>query len=153
MSQQANRAEQEANQKGNVFLVNAANVHVEKLDKKGAERAQVQYLIDDRHGSEHFALRLYTVQKDGHTPLDQHPYEHHVYVLKGEGLLRQSKEADASLKTLRPGDSIFIPSNAVHQFSNARDEPFVFLCVKGNPQSYTHELSSGNPSDSEQNYC
>jgi len=153
MNQQPNRTDQEARQEGSFFLVNAANVPVEKLDKKGAEKAQVQYLVDDRHGSDRFALRLYTVQKDGHTPLDQHRYEHHVFVLKGEGLLRQSKATDASLKKLKPGDSIFIPSNAVHQFSNTRDEPFVFLCVKGNPQLYTHELSIRTPDASEQNHC
>ena len=153
MSQPANRTEQEARQEGSIFLVSAANVPVEKLDKKGAEKAQVQYLIDERHGSDRFALRLYTVQKDGHTPLDQHRYEHHVFVLKGEGLLRQSKAADVSLKTLKRGDSIFIPSNAVHQFSNTRDEPFVFLCVKGNPQLYAHEQPIRNPDESEQNHC
>jgi len=110
-------------------------------------------LIDDRQGSDRFALRLYTVPTGGYTPLDQHPYEHHVYVLKGEGQLRQSKAADAPLKTLKPGDSIFIPSNAIHQFSNIRDTPFVFLCVKGNPRLYTHEMPRGTSDDEEQNYC
>ena len=151
MSQQAGQTEQEAKTERSIFVVNAANVPIEKLDKKGAEKAQVQYLIDDRQGSDRFALRLYTVQKDGHTPLDQHPYEHQVYVLKGEGLLRQSKDASAPLKSLKSGDSIFIPSNAVHQFSNTQDAPFVFLCVKGNPRLY--ELSSGTSEDTEQNYC
>lgn len=152
MTQQANRSEQRTRQEKGAFLVNAANVLVEKLEK-GAEKTQVQYLIDDRQGSDRFALRLYTVQKDGHTPLDQHPYEHHVYVLSGQGLLRQSKDADSPLKEVKPKDAIFIPSNAVHQFSNTHDEPFVFLCVKGNPQLYAHEQLPGNNEGSEQNYC
>jgi quercetin dioxygenase-like cupin family protein len=153
MSHQANRIEQEKRTAESIFLVNAAKIPVQKLDKKGAERVEVQYLVDDRQGSDHFALRLYTVHKGGHTPLDQHPYEHHVYVLKGEGLLRKSKEESGALKTIKPGDAIFIPLNAIHQFSNTEDIPLVFLCVKGNPQLYTHELSGGDSDGEEQNYC
>ena len=152
MSQQTDRPKQETRRETSVFLINATNVAREELGK-GAEKTEVQYLIDDRHGSDRFALRLYTVHKGGHTPLDQHQYEHHVYILKGEGLLRQSKDSDMPLKTLKPGDSIFIPSNAVHQFSNTRDEPLMFLCVKGNPQLYTREKPTGNPSHPEPNYC
>ena len=152
MSQQANRTEEDVRQEKRLFLVNAAEVPSERLGK-GAEKTEVQYLIDDRQGSDRFALRLYTVRNGGHTPLDQHRYEHHVYVLKGEGLLRQSKDAGLPLKTLRPGDSIFIPSNAIHQFSNVREEPFVFLCVKGNPQLYTDEAPRGNTDEPEPNHC
>lgn len=46
MSQRANRTKQRTRQEKGVFLVNAANVLVEKLEK-GAEKTQVQYLIDD----------------------------------------------------------------------------------------------------------
>jgi len=127
--------EQEAEQGKRIFLVNTTNVPIDALDKKGAEKTQVQYLVDERQGSNRFALRLYTVQKGGHTPLDQHPYEHHVHVMSGQGLLRQSKEP-----------------NAVHQFSNNKDEPFTFLCVKGNPKLYTGP-EQPVPDDTERNYC
>jgi quercetin dioxygenase-like cupin family protein len=142
---------QETDQEKRIFLVNTTSVPIEVLEK-GAEKTQVQYLIDDRHGSDRFALRLYTVKKGGHTPLDQHPYEHHVYVMNGEGLLRQSKQPNAPLRPLKPGDSLFIPSNAIHQFSNGEDEPFTFLCVKGNPKLYVDPEQSV-PDDSERNYC
>ena len=153
MTQQSNEIERKPKSEKSIFLINEAEVRMEKLDKKGAEKVQVQYLIDDRQGSNRFALRLYTVQKGGHTPLDQHPYEHQVYVLKGEGLLRQSTQPGGNIKTVRAGDSIFIPSNAIHQFSNIRDVPLVFLCVKGNPKLYSHEVPPASSDDSEQNYC
>jgi len=151
MSRLASKTEQRIGHGRSIFLVNVANVPLEKLEK-GAQKTQVQYLLDERQGSDRFALRLYMVQKGGHTPLDQHAYEHHVYVLSGQGLLRRSKDTDSQLQTLKPRDTIFIPSNAVHQFSNTQDEPFVFLCVKGNPRLYAHELQK-NSNDSEQNYC
>ena len=152
MSQQATTPEQRTAQKKSIFVVNAVSVVAEGLEK-GAERTSVQYLIDDRHGSDRFSLRLYTIQKGGHTPLDEHLHEHQVYVLSGRGLLRQSKNANSPLKELKPNDSIFIPSNAVHQFSNTHDEPLVFLCVKGNPKLYANEAPPKNSGDSEQNYC
>jgi len=147
---------QETEQKNSIFLVNVADVRAEDMEKKGAEKVQVQYLIDERHGSERFALRLYTVQNGGHTPLDKHEYEHQVHVISGRGLLKQSEEPNATPRELKPGDTIFIPSNAVHQFSNEHNEPFVFLCVKGNPKLYTH-LKLGNApttsDETERNYC
>ncbi len=123
--------------KPTILMVNKASVPVEELGKKGAEKVKVQYLIDERHGSERFALRVYTVEKGGHTPLDQHEYEHHVYVLSGKGLVREERNNSLVVRNLGEGDALFIPSMAVHQFINEHDEPFVFLCVKGNPKLYS----------------
>lgn len=140
-----------------IFLVNAKRVPIENFTKQGAKDVKVQYLIDERNGSNRFSLRLYTVPKGGHTPLDQHKYEHQVYVLSGRGLFRETEQNLTVPRELSEGDAIFVPSNAVHQFLNEHDEPFVFLCVKGNPKLYHTELTSGTsgtPSeDSSRNYC
>lgn len=139
-----------------ILTVNANVVPVEDLTKKGAEKVRVQYLVDERHGSNRFALRQYTVEKGGHTPFDQHEYEHQVYVLKGRGLLRKA-EHNPVLRKLRQGDAVFIPSNAVHQFINEGDEPFIFLCVKGNPRLYAAGAEGSKQSiasrDSTDNFC
>ena len=140
-----------------VFLANAKSVPVEDLTRKGAKDVKVQYLIDERHGSNRFSLRLYTVPKGGHTPLEQHKYEHQVYVLSGCGLMMETEQNQPIPKELREGDAIFVPSNAIHQFLNEHDEPFVFLCVKGNPRLYHTELaidpSDAHSKDSSHNYC
>lgn len=138
--------------KQNILIVNASAVPVEDFMKDGAEKVRVRYLIDERHGSDRFSLRLYTLEKGGHTPLDEHAHEHHVYVLSGKGLLRLSKET-RPLRALKAGDTIFIPSRAVHQFSNEFDEPFVFLCVKGNPALYSSDVQAKIQDDSERKYC
>ena len=148
---------QEMEGKKSIFTVNADRVPIEDLAKQGADRVQVRYLIDERHGSNRFALRLYTVQKGGHTPLDQHEYEHHVYVLSGQGLLRETKQNSLGVRSVREGDAIFIPSNAVHQFINERGEPLVFLCVKGNPSLYSassqNQAHTAAHQDSAGNFC
>lgn len=126
---------------------------MEKLERKGADGVDVRYLVDERQGSNRFALRLYSVKKGGHTPLDRRVYEHQVYVLSGEGLLKQAKDGTPVLQTLYPGDTLFIPSYATHQFTNEREKPFVFLCVKGNPALYVTK-DEGTPSDdSARNFC
>jgi quercetin dioxygenase-like cupin family protein len=141
--------------KNQITVINSGDVPVEELTKNGATDVKVRYLIDERHGSERFALRLYIVQKDGHTPLDQHEYEHHVYILSGQGILRQSDRNAMISRPLREKDTIFIPSNAIHQFINERNEPLVFLCVKGNPALYgsradDHTLTEENGT---KNFC
>jgi len=144
-----------ANEK-RILTVNTNAVPVEDLAKKGAEKVRVQYLVDERHGSNRFALRQYTVEKGGHTPLDQHEYEHQVYVLKGRGLLRETEHSPV-LRKLHQGDALFIPSNAVHQFINEGDEPFIFLCVKGNPKIYAAGVEGSKQNtashDSTGNFC
>ncbi len=144
---------QETVGKSCVFIVNADSVPIENLERKGAEKVNVRYLVDERQGSERFALRLYSVVKGGHTPLDQHQYEHQVYVLSGQGLLKQSSDNALAIPNLRAGDTVFIPSNAVHQFINEREEPFVFLCVKGSPSLYVSGEKSTASNDSARNSC
>lgn len=129
---------QRTESKPSILAVNRSTVPIEDLAKKGADKVKVQYLIDERHGSNRFALRLYSVEKGGHTPLDEHEYEHHVYVLGGQGLLREARNNSLAVRKLTEGDVLFVPSNVVHQFINEGDEPLVFLCVKGNPKLYAH---------------
>jgi len=144
---------QRVSRKPSISIINSSNVRDEDLAKEGADKVRVKYLIDERHGSRNFALRLYTLAKGGHTPLDEHLHEHQVYVLSGRGLVRQSNEGGSSKLTLQRGDTIFVPSNAVHQFSNEQDEPFVFLCVKGNPDLYQHKELVKTSDESNRNYC
>jgi len=127
---------QQQTEKKRIFVVNSELIQYEDLVKGAESKIKVRYLIDERHGSDRFALRLYTLEKGGHTPLDKHEYEHQVYILKGQGVLREVREGVPGLRALRQGDAIFIPSDAVHQFINEHEEPLLFLCVKGNPALY-----------------
>ena len=140
-----------------ILVANIDAVPIENLAKQDAKDVKVQYLIDERHGSNLFALRLYAVPKGGHTPLDQHEYEHQVYVLSGRGLLREAEQDRSVLRELHAGDAVFVPSNAIHQFINKHDEPFEFLCVKTNPKLYHTDLASSTSDarseDPSRKYC
>ncbi len=122
--------------KRKIFFTNPTTVPNEQLEKIGAKETKVQYLIGERQGSNRFSMRIYTVEKGGQTPLDEHPHEHQVYILRGHGLIRESKDESKPFKSVNQGDAIFIPSNAIHQFINKQEEPLVFLCIKGDESLY-----------------
>lgn len=119
-----------------MFLTSLDQASFEPLEKEGAHKVKVKYLIDKPHGASRFFLRYYLVEPGGHTPLDKHAYEHEVYVLDGNGLLVEEKDGLRKTVSIKPGDSILVGSDELHQFLNVGDSPLVFLCVKGAPELY-----------------
>lgn len=95
----------------------------EEFARPGAAGVKLQNLIGERQGSKRVTLRLYTVGKGGYTNLDRHEYEHQMYVLKGHGILRR----EGGDEMLRPGEALFVPVNAEHQFINPNQEPLIYL--------------------------
>ncbi len=82
-------------------------------------------LIGPNQGASRFVMRHFVVAPKGHSPEHAHPWEHEVYILAGRGRVRF---ADGAVD-VGPGDFVFVPPMDVHQFRNAGDEPFEFLCV------------------------
>jgi len=116
-----------------VYLVNLdQKVQFQALSKEGAEKVKVKYLISKPAGAHNFFLTYYSVEKGGHTPLDNHVNEHEVFIMRGKGRIVGAHEQHQ----LVPGDAIFIRSNEVHQLVNIGDEPLEFLCVKGADELY-----------------
>jgi quercetin dioxygenase-like cupin family protein len=105
-------------------------VNVEKKDdapvkEEGAEGVKIKWLLDKSVGAPTFAMRHFTVQPGGHTPLHKHDWEHEVYVLEGEGFVR-SEDQEYSI---RPGDAILVPPNQLHQFRSPGSSHLRFLCM------------------------
>ena len=91
----------------------------------GAEGCQVRWLIGQDDGAPHFAMRQYEVASGGFTPRHQHPYEHEVFILEGQGVLF---EGDVE-QPLRAGDVAFVAPDQLHQFRNTGETPLKFLCL------------------------
>ena len=86
---------------------------------------QKRVLIGPRQGATRFVMRHFTVAPQGHSPEHAHPWEHEVYVLCGRGRVR----FDDGATEVGPGDFVFVPPMEKHQFLNAGDKPFEFLCI------------------------
>ena len=95
------------------------------VQEEGAVGVKIKWLLDKSVGAPTFAMRHFSVQPGGHTPLHNHDWEHEVYVLEGEGfVMHEDKEYP-----IRPGDAIFVPPNQIHQFRSTEFSHLRFLCM------------------------
>ena len=105
--------------------VHYSEVELEEPTEQGVKDVKLRWLISKKDGAENFAMRLFEVQPDGHTPLHQHDWEHEVFILDGTG--------DAKTKTdtasFQQGDVFFIPPMQWHQFVNTGESVLKFLCL------------------------
>jgi quercetin dioxygenase-like cupin family protein len=90
-----------------------------------APGTSIRWLIDDDHdGAPVYALRMIEIEPGGNSPQHSHPYEHENFVVEGKGrLMITGKWYD-----LQAGDVAFVPAGVLHQYANAGDSTFKFLC-------------------------
>ncbi|UCF09045.1 MAG: cupin domain-containing protein [Thermoplasmata archaeon] len=103
--------------------------HFEEIENKevgkGCKGVFIRWLITKDMGAKHFAMRMFEVEPEGHTPLHSHEWEHEVFVLEGEGVVLGA-QGEGPIKN---GDVIFMPSNEQHQFKNSGAGKLRFLCL------------------------
>jgi len=108
-------------------------INIDEIPQDGINRVYMQgvsirYLVVEEFGAPNFELRYFELQKGARTSLDQHPYEHEVFVLKGKGKMLIGEEEHE----LRSGDAVLIEPNEVHRLFQSGQEPLGFLCVVPN---------------------
>ncbi len=104
------------------------NVKLQEVIMPGAEGCQVRWLVDEEDGAPNFAMRQFEVAPGGFTPKHNHPYEHEVFVLAGEGVVMEGDKEHP----LTPGTVVYIAPDEVHQFRNTGDASLRFLCLVPN---------------------
>ncbi len=80
--------------------------------------------ITEKDGAPNFAMRLFEISPDGHTPNHKHGWEHEVYIVGGDGFVLEGTEK----REIKKDDFVFIDGNEVHQFM-AGDEGMSMICV------------------------
>jgi quercetin dioxygenase-like cupin family protein len=88
-----------------------------------AEGVEMRPLITEREGAPRFAMRIFKLDADGHTPYHAHESEHEVYILEGTGTVR----GNDGERSLRAGDSVFLAPYEEHQF-RAGAAGLQFIC-------------------------
>ena len=122
---------------GKLKISGYQNVKALKAEQ-GADGLKVRWLITKETGAENFAMRLFEMEPGGYSPLHRHPWEHEIFILEGKGLATDGVNG----KEFKSGDSIFIPSDEIHQLRNTSEESVKFLCLI----PYTrNSQSAGNP--------
>lgn len=101
------------------------NIPLEVVEMEGAKGVTVRWLISRKDGAPNFAMRLFTVEPGGCTPLHTHPFEHEAFVLEGEGVLVfEEKEYE-----FKKDYFLFVPPDKEHQFQNTGEKVLKFLCL------------------------
>jgi quercetin dioxygenase-like cupin family protein len=73
-------------------------------------------------GAKNFYMRMIEAEAGAQgPPLHDHPYEHEIYILEGEGMV----VGEAGEKPFKSGDVIFIPPNEKHQLKHSRSLRFI----------------------------
>jgi quercetin dioxygenase-like cupin family protein len=100
-------------------------VEAEEAKEEGASKLKVRWLITKDIGAPNFAMRLFEMEPGGHSPLHNHPWEHEVFILEGEGVVLGAGEE----RKFRAGDVVFVLPNEKHQFRNDGNKTVKFLCL------------------------
>jgi len=111
-------------------IENVINIEENDVTMAGAMGARMRLLISEKDGAENFAMRMFTVAAGGYTPFHFHNYEHEVFILAGQGVLKGEDQEHP----FKSGDVIFVKPNEKHQFVNAGDAPMKFLCLIPSPE-------------------
>jgi quercetin dioxygenase-like cupin family protein len=80
-------------------------------------------IITEEDGAPNFAMRVVEVEPGKNTRLHSHPWEHEVFIISGEAVVKGEKEETEITK-----DSVvYIAPNEQHCFVNKGKEPLRFV--------------------------
>ncbi len=97
----------------------------EVAEKEMVPGVTIRIVSGPDQGAPFFNMRVFEVAPGSATPHHQHWWEHEVFVLSGEGIVR----TEAGDRPIRTGTAIFIPGEELHQFVNTGYETLRFICV------------------------
>ncbi len=92
---------------------------------EGTSKLKIRWLITKDIGAPNFAMRLFEMEPGGHSPLHNHPWEHEIFILEGEGVAVGGNEE----KKIKAGHAVLISPNEKHQFQNNGERTLKFLCL------------------------
>ena len=91
-----------------------------------AEGVAVRWVLTEEDGAPHFAMRVFDVEPGHSTPYHSHWWEHEVFVLAGEGAVR---DASGEESPLGAGAVVLVPGDERHCFRNTGDATFRMICL------------------------
>ena len=90
------------------------------------EGVQKRVVIGPDEGAPNFIMRIFDIEPGFSTPYHDHPWEHEIFIINGEGTARSGDQEET---TIRKGDTIFIPPNEKHCLMNTGEDTLRFMCL------------------------
>ena len=94
------------------------------------EDKSVRWVIGKPEGAPNFAMRVIEFEPGAIFETHQHPYEHEIFVLEGEGV---AEDPDGE-EEMHPGIALYVPPGQPHGYRNTGDGPLRFICVIPHPE-------------------
>ena len=89
------------------------------------EGKTIRWVIGQPDGAPNFAMRVIEFQPGAVFETHEHPYEHEIFVLEGEGVV----EAPEGEIPMRPGTALYVPPDEPHGYRNTGAGVLRFICV------------------------
>jgi len=116
-------------------LAHFSQIELQPVKVEGAAGTKIRWLIAEKDGAPNFAMRMFEVDPEGHTPYHKHAWEHEVFCLEGEGFL----VFEGNEYPFKANDSMYIDPDKMHQFKNTGKGTLKFLCIIPHESNYTQE--------------
>lgn len=104
-------------------------MHAREYTEVAADRVQdgitMRWVIGKPEGAPNFAMRVIEFAPGAVFPQHQHPYEHEIFVLEGEGVAKGGEDE----APMQPGATLYIPPGELHGYRNLGEKPLRFICV------------------------
>lgn len=94
------------------------------------EDKSVRWVVGKPEGAPNFAMRVIEFERGAVFETHDHPYEHEIFVIEGEGIA----EAPDGEEVMRPGVALYVPPSQPHGYRNTGDGPLRFICVIPHPE-------------------
>jgi len=96
---------------------------------EGKPGISIRWAMGKNVGAPNFTARVIDMEPGTATPYHTHAWEHEVFVLEGDGVVR-----DAGGETpIGPGHCVYVEPGEVHQFINRGESVLRIICVIPNP--------------------
>jgi quercetin dioxygenase-like cupin family protein len=105
---------------------NYKNVEKMPVTLENTKDAFVRWLIDENDGAKYYAMRRFEVKPNGSIPLHEHPEDHEIYILNGNGNFYNDT---GQKEIVYEGDVLYIPPNEKHGIKNLGKDDLIFICI------------------------
>jgi len=106
-------------------VIHYTEAKYKKFEADGVKGVTGRVVIGQADGAKNFCMRVFELEEGGYSPCHAHDWEHEIFIHAGDGeVLRQGE-----WQPVTAGNVVFIPGNEKHQFRNAGQKPFVFICL------------------------
>ncbi len=102
-----------------------SQAYSEVPEEQVEEGITLRWVIGEPEGAPNFAMRVVEFQPGAVFDAHEHPYEHEIFVLEGEGV---AAGPDGEMP-MGPGVALYVPPNEPHGYRNAGTGILRFVCV------------------------